>query len=207
MSYPSGPQMPYGPPPPQPPKPGMSTGAKVGLGVGLGCGIPILLLIMLVGCAAFLSSPSSEGTSSSTPAAVEATEEAEEVAVEDEEPAEEAAVEETSDIVLTATHAGTAGDIVDDTVYTVLDITVENNSSDDLEVNPIYFSVILTDGTVVNDWADAIFADIDSIDAVTLSPGQRVEGQIAVVGDDLDIAEVEMTELFGLQDPVTATVS
>jgi hypothetical protein len=68
-------------------------------------------------------------------------------------------------------------------------------------------AVVLADGTVRSDWSDTLFADIDKLSVVSLSPGQRVEGQIAVVGDDLDIASVEMAELFGLQETITAEVS
>ncbi|WP_026119337.1 DUF4352 domain-containing protein [Nocardiopsis ganjiahuensis] len=203
MSYPpSGPQQPhYGPPqpPPQPPKKGMSTGGKIGLGCG-GCLGLLLILALMGGCMAALSGD----TAPAAPPAASSSPDTEESAAEE---VEEEPAEEVSDVVLTATNAGTAGDVVDDTVYTVLDITVENGSEEDLEVNPIYFSVVLADGTVISDWANAIFADIDQLDAVTLSPGQRTEGQIAVVGEGLDIATVEMSELFGLQETVTADVS
>lgn len=204
-NQPYGGQPPYGPPP-VPPKSGMSTGKKVGLGCG-GCLGVLLILLLMVGCVAALSggdetsSSTESGSSDTEEAAVEETEEAEE------EPAEEEAAEEVSDIVLTASHAGTAGDTIDDTVYTVIDVTVENNSDEPLEVNPIYFNVILADGTVRSDWADAIFADINPLSAVTLSPGQRVEGQIAVVGDDVDVASVEMDEMFGLGETITTDIS
>ncbi|MEU4785023.1 DUF4352 domain-containing protein [Nocardiopsis alba] len=194
---PHGPQQPYGHQPP-PPKSGMSTGKKIGLGCG-GC-LGLLLILGLLG--ACVSALAGGDSSSTPPAATSSAPEAEEAAAEESSEDEGA---EVSDVVLTATHAGTAGDVVDDTVYTVLDITVENNSDEDLDVNPIYFSVVLADGTVVSDWADTIFADIDHLDAVTLRPGQRTEGQIAVSGE-VDIVEVEMAELFGLQDPLTAEV-
>jgi hypothetical protein len=202
MSYPGPQQPPYGQPPygqpPQPPKPGMSTGKKIGIGCG-GCLGLLLFLALLGGCMAMLSG---DDTAAAPPAAT-ASPDTEDAAVEEveEEPAEDA-----SGVVLTATLAGTTGDALDDTVYTVIDVTVENGSEDDLDVNPIYFNVILADGTVISDWADTIFADIDPIDTVTLSPGQRAEGQIAVVGEDLDIETVEMSELFGVQETVTAQV-
>lgn len=92
MSYPpSGPQQPhygYGPPPTyQPPRRGMSTGGKIGLGIGLGCGMPILLLFMLIGCAALVA-PSSE-TSSSGPAGAAAPDDTEDGGEADAEEAEE----------------------------------------------------------------------------------------------------------------------
>ncbi|MEU3025621.1 DUF4352 domain-containing protein [Nocardiopsis alba] len=195
---PYGPQPPYGHQPP-PPKAGMSTGKKIGFGCG-GC-LGLLLILGLLG--ACMSALAGGDSSSTPPAATSSAPEAEEAAAEESSEEDEGA--EVSDVVLTATLAGTAGDVVDDTVYTVLDITVENNSDEDLDVNPIYFSVVLADGTVVSDWADTIFADIDHLDAVTLRPGQRTEGQIAVSGE-VDIVEVEMAELFGLQAPLTAEV-
>lgn len=107
---------------------------------------------------------------------------------------------------MTATHGGTTGDTLDDTVYTVVNVEIVNDSEDSIEVNPIYFSAELADGTVVSDWPDAIFADLDNpLDAVTLQPGQKASGQIALVGE-VDVAAVTMEELFGLEDPVTATV-
>ncbi|QVJ01677.1 DUF4352 domain-containing protein [Nocardiopsis eucommiae] len=183
----------------------MSTGKKIGLGCG-GCLGVILILLLMVGCVVALSGD--EDTSSSTGASSSDTEEAAvEEGEESEEAAEEEPAEEVSDIVLTASHAGTAGDTIDDTVYTVIDVTVENNGDEPLEVNPIYFNVILADGTVRSDWADAIFADINPLSAVTLSPGQRVEGQIAVVGDDVDVASVEMDEMFGLGQSITTDIT
>ncbi|PWV45062.1 MULTISPECIES: DUF4352 domain-containing protein [Nocardiopsis] len=195
-----GQQPPYGPPP-TPPKQGMSTGKKVGFGCG-GCLGVLLFLALIGGCMSLVS-----GDDAAAPPAATSSPDTEEAAVEETEEAEEEPAEEVTDVVLTASLAGTAGDVVDDTVYTVIDVTVENNSDDTLEVNPLYFNVILADGTVRSDWADTLFADIDKLSTVSLGPGQRVEGQIAVVGDDLDIATVEMAELFGLQETITAEVS
>lgn len=186
MSYPSGPQYPYGPPPPpQPPKPGMSTGAKVGLGVGLGCGIPILLLVMLVGCAALLSSPASESTASPTPAAVE-----------DAEEVEEATEEET--------HPG-LGDVVEhgDWEITVISIEYDVPTSDlesifaedpsgqwvvvELEATnvssgPAYFTA--SDQVLMDDAGSMYTNDImssEGIDALgQVNPGGSVSGQLAI---------------------------
>ncbi|MGW5875250.1 DUF4352 domain-containing protein [Nocardiopsis terrae] len=207
---PSGPQQPpYGPPPPgpqqppygppPPPKQGMSTGAKVGLGCG-GCLGIILLLALLGGCMSLLSSDTPD---EAAPATSSTSQEQEEETAAEEEPEEEPA-EETA-VTMTATNAGTVGDAIDDTVYTAIDIEVVNDSDEPIDVNPINFTAILADGTVVSDWADTIFADIDAIDAVTLQPGQRASGQIAVVGE-VDVATVEMGDILGLGDPVVAEV-
>jgi hypothetical protein len=196
--------MSYGPygQPPQPPKKGMSTGAKIGIGCGGCLGISILgfVFILVLGAVVGSDSDTSDTTVAVSPEAAAESGTPEEVAAE-EEPAEEA-----SGVTMTASHAGTVGDVTGDgTVYTALDIEVVNDSEESIEVNPIYFSAELADGTVVSDWSNAIFADIDQIDTVTLQPGQRASGQIALVGE-VDVAQVTMAELFGLEDPVTAAV-
>lgn len=125
MSYPSGPQMPYGPPP-QPPKQGMSTGAKIGIGCG-GCFGIFLILFMFVGCVSVLSSDN--GSSSEPVAESSPTEETEEETVEEEdededeeeEPAEEEAEEEPVEEEAPATVSDgihRVGDDIDPGLYT-----------------------------------------------------------------------------------------
>ncbi|MFE6390005.1 hypothetical protein [Nocardiopsis dassonvillei] len=181
----------------------MSTGAKIGIGCGGCLGVSILGFVFLIILGAIVGSDSNTGTDTTTAASPEAAGEssAPEEAAAEEEPVEE----ETSGVTMTATSAGTVGDSVDDTVYTAIDIVIVNDSEESVDVNPINFNAILADGTVVSDWADTIFADIDPIDTVTLQPGQRAEGQIAVVGE-VDVASVEMADLFGMDDPVVAEV-
>lgn len=196
--------MSYGPygqsvPPPQPPKQGMSTGAKIGLGCG-GCAGVLLILLLMAGCVAAVTS---DTEADAPPPAVSATTEQADEASEA-EPAEEEPAEETG-VTMTATHAGTVGDTIDSTTYTAIDVEVVNDSDEPVDVNPINFTAVLSDGTVVSDWADTIFADIDPIDAVTLQPGQRASGQIALVGE-VDVATVEMGDILGLGDPVVAEV-
>lgn len=196
--------MSYGPygQPPQPPKKGMSTGAKIGIGCGGCLGVSILGFVFLLILGAIVGSGGEDTSPDTTVAAspeAAAESSAPEEAAAEEEPVEEAAV------TMTATNAGTVGDTVDDTVYTAIDIEVVNDSEESIDVNPINFTAVLDDGTVVSDWADTIFADIDAIDTVTLQPGQRASGQIAVVGE-VDVATVEMADLWGLGDPVVATV-
>ncbi|MEV2278557.1 hypothetical protein AB0I72_23525 [Nocardiopsis sp. NPDC049922] len=202
MSYPpTGPQQPYGVPP-QPPKQGMSTGAKIGIfGCG-GCLVLVVLGAIFLGVLGALVGGDEDTTVASEPSASAPADEGQE----QETAAEEEAAEETSGVTMTATAAGTVGDVIDDTVYTAIDIEIVNDSDESIEVNPIYFTVELADGTVVSDWADAAFADLDNpLDTVTVQPGQRASGQIAVVGEVTPV-EVTMEELFGLEDPVTATV-
>ncbi|MFC9088967.1 DUF4352 domain-containing protein [Nocardiopsis dassonvillei] len=193
---------PYGAPPP-PPKKGMSTGAKVGLGC-LGCGglsIVGFVFLLFIG---LLAGGSEVGTESAPAAA--SPEAAPESSTPEEAAVEEEPAEEEPAVTMTATSAGTVGDVLDDTVYTVVEVEITNGGEDSIEVNPIYFSAELADGTVVSDWSEAVFADLDDpLDTVTLQPGQKASGQIALVGE-VDVAAVSMEELFGLQDPVVAEV-
>ncbi|KOX17039.1 hypothetical protein [Nocardiopsis sp. NRRL B-16309] len=176
----------------------MSTGAKIGLGCG-GCLGVLVFLAIIGGCMAALSGDSTDTATPSTSSSSEAEEEPAEEPVED-EPAEE-----SSGVTMTASDAGTVGDTIDDTVYTAIDIEIVNDSEESIEVNPVYFTVELADGTVVSDWSDSLFADIDPIDAVTVQPGQRASGQIAVVGE-VEVSSVTMEELFGLEESITAEV-
>ncbi|WP_232832321.1 DUF4352 domain-containing protein [Nocardiopsis sp. FIRDI 009] len=199
MSYPPQ-QPPYGPPQP-PPKQGMSTGAKIGI---FGCGGCLVLVVIgfVLLFALGLVASSEDGTAASSPS--DSADSSDQAA---EEPADDTAEEPAADseVTMTATNAGTVGDTIDDTVYTAIDIEIVNNSDEAIDVNPINFSVVLADGTVVSDWADTIFADIEQLDVVTLQPGQRTSGQIAVVGE-VEVASVEMGDLLGLGDPVVADV-
>ncbi|RKS07629.1 uncharacterized protein DUF4352 [Nocardiopsis sp. Huas11] len=196
--YPTGGQPPYGPPP----KKGMSTGAKIGIGCG-GCLVIVILgFVVLAVIGALASGSDDRGSTSSTSSSDSSSEETAEESGGEDAPA----AESESGVTMTATGAGTAEDITGDgTVYTAIDIEVVNDSDEPIDVNPINFTAVLADGTVVSDWADSIFADIDQIDAVTLQPGQRTSGQIAVVGE-VDVATVEMNDLLGMGDPIVADV-
>ncbi|WP_051415652.1 DUF4352 domain-containing protein [Nocardiopsis sp. CNT312] len=181
----------------------MSTGAKVAIGCGGCLGLSIITAIVfffIIGSVAQnageslndlpqVTVPSSAATSEEQPPA--------------EEPADQPAAE--NGVTMTAAYAGTVGDIIDDTVYTAIDIEVVNDSAEPINVNPINFNVVLADGTVTSEWGETLFADIDAIEAVTLQPGQSTEGQIAVVGE-VDVASVEMVDLFGEGAPVVAEV-
>lgn len=192
----------YPPPSGRPPKQGMSTGAKIGIfGCGGCLGLVILgfVLVMFIGAVASTDTGSGSGATAVASPSEETAE-----AVQDTE-TEEAPAGEAPEITMTAANAGTAGDTIDNTVYTVIDIEITNNSHADLDVNPMYFTVILEDGTAVSEWADTIFADIDHLDTVTLRPGEKAGGQIAVVGE-VEVESVRMEELMGLGEEVTAVV-
>ncbi|MET9798594.1 DUF4352 domain-containing protein [Nocardiopsis alba] len=219
---PHGPQQPYGPQPPYgqgpdpygqgqygapppygqqppPPKSGMSTGAKVGIGCGAAA-VVLLVLGLLGGCMASLVADGPSSPRPETSSAAPEPEESDPVTEETEVAAEE------DDIVMTASLAGTVENSIDDTVFTVVDVTVENNGDESIDINPIYFQAILADGTSANDWGEALFADIDHFSVGSLPPGGSVEGQISVSGADVDIVEVELGGFFGTREPVRVEV-
>ena len=189
---PPGEGFPYG----KPPKKGMSTFAKVVLSVGA-CFGAILLVIGVIVFAAFLTAD--DDVSSSVSTTVEET--TQEEAVEEEEEPE---VEEQG-VGMTATQSGTTGDILDDTVYTVVDVEITNNGDEPFSVNPMYFTTVLSDGTERNDWAEAIFADITPFASGELAPGDSTSGQIAVVGE-VSVTELRYDPSFGLEDPIVVPV-
>ncbi|OLT24301.1 hypothetical protein BJF83_06845 [Nocardiopsis sp. CNR-923] len=110
------------------------------------------------------------------------------------------------DIVLTATNAGTADDLLDGTVYTVVDVEIVNDSDESITVNPVYFTLILDDGLTVSAM-DTYSADIDAFGMVTVRPGNRASGQLAAEGE-VTIVQVEFSEAHGVMggDPVVADV-
>ncbi len=61
-------------------------------------------------------------------------------------------------------------------------MTVENNSDEGIEINPLYFSIVADDGSK-KDAGGGLGMDEDQIDTFTLSPGQRAEGTVTVEGD------------------------
>ncbi|MEC3894839.1 DUF4352 domain-containing protein [Nocardiopsis sp. LDBS1602] len=197
---------PYGTPPPYgqqppPPKAGMSTGAKV----GIGCAAAVVLLVLLL-IGGLVATLVTEDSSSPRPETSSAAPEPEEPEETDPVTEETEAASEEDDIVMTASLAGNVENSIDDAVFTVVDVTVENNGDESIDINPIYFQAILADGTSANDWGEALFADIDHFSVGSLPPGGSVEGQISVSGADVDIVEVELGGFFGTREPVRVEV-
>lgn len=192
------PQQPFQPQPPyqpMPPKPGMSTGKKL----GLGCGAFLLLLFLMGGCVAVLSS-GSDGSGASQDAS-EQTGETTEAEVDEvaEEPVEDGPVvltAEVADFVPSILHDG--GD------YTSVHVTVENNGDEAIEVNPLYFAIVADDGTK-KDTTSALGMSESQIDTVTLDSGQRAEGVVTAEGAFAP-ASVEFEENLGLGVTITADV-
>lgn len=185
------PQMPH-PGHPQPPRQGMSTGKKF----GLGCGGLLLVMFLLGGCVAVLSGGDTDSGASDSQAAD--TEE-------NTETSEEEAAEEDAEVVLTAeTREFTPSILHDGGAYTSVFVAVENNSDEDVDVNPLYFSIVADDGTK-KDTSGGLGMDENQIDTLTLGPGQRAEGTITVEGD-LTPASVEFDGPFGLGDTYSVDV-
>ncbi|MFD3684676.1 hypothetical protein ACFWTE_07640 [Nocardiopsis sp. NPDC058631] len=193
---PPGGQPPYGPPP----KKGMSTGAKVGIGVGGCLGLVIIAIVVIVILASLAGGGEDAPSQPSAPSASE-----EETSGETESPAEEQPVTEEGGIAASATQTGTTGDVIDDTTYTVVDVEITNNSSEALDVNPLYFTFVLDDGTERDDWAETIFADITPMEAVSVEPGDSISGQLATVGE-VTVTELRFDPSFGMEDPIVIPV-
>lgn len=201
------PQPPYGPPPP-PVNPGMSTGKKIGLGCG-GCLGVLLFLLLLGGCMAALSGDDLDSGAPEPAATQEEAggETAGEAAAE--EPAEESAADapaaEEQDVVLTAEATEFTPSILHDGGdFTSVYVTVENNSDENVDVNPLYFALVADDGTK-HDTSGGLGEDENQIDTLTLSPGQRAEGVVTAEGA-FTPASVEFGGPLGLGETYTAEV-
>ncbi|MBB6121049.1 DUF4352 domain-containing protein [Nocardiopsis algeriensis] len=190
----------YGPPPGgQPPKQGMSTGTKVGIGIG-GCFGLVLVVLLVFGIIALASGGDETDTASQSSGETGAAEEGAGGGGGAEAPAAE------GEVSMTATRAGTTGDVLEpDSVYTVVDVTITNNSDEALDMNPLYFTVVLDDGTETNDWGASLFADMTHFETGSLAPGDSVSGQVAAVGEVV-VTEVRYDPSFGMKDPIVTQV-
>ncbi|WP_198659335.1 DUF4352 domain-containing protein [Nocardiopsis sp. FIRDI 009] len=215
MSYPEYPPNPqYGSPSSRPARQGMSIGGRIALSAGgiLAFIIIVVLLIAIVnavtggggGDTASTQQPGQTDQADQGQGQSTAEPDTEDTAEPGAGGSEEAA-EGDGDIVMTATNAGTADDILDSTVYTVVDVEIVNNSDEPIDINPMYFTLILDDGLTVSAM-DNYTADIDSFGMVTVRPGNRASGQLAAEGE-VTIAQVEFSELYGMGgDPIIADV-
>ncbi|PWV54926.1 DUF4352 domain-containing protein [Nocardiopsis sp. L17-MgMaSL7] len=154
----------YGPPPSKP-----TPWGKI---IGIGCGVLLLLLLALGGCAAVALVLADRGApSGGGDPGVERTE--------DGEPGGE--VPSEADLTATATEFEPSSLYVEGE-FTSVEVTVANTGSDALDVNPLYFVVVDTEGTEHSP-GDAIAMDANELGVQTLDPGQTANGSITVVGD------------------------
>jgi hypothetical protein len=182
----------------------MSTGKKIGLGCG-GCLGVLLFLLLLGGCVAALGGGDLDGGAPEPAATREEAggETAGEAAAE--EPAVEEPAAEEQDVVLTAEATEFTPSILHDGGdFTSVYVTVENNSDENVDVNPLYFALVADDGTKY-DTSGGLGEDENQIDTLTLSPGQRAEGVVTAEGA-FTPASVEFGGPLGLGETHTAEV-
>ncbi|WP_017598622.1 DUF4352 domain-containing protein [Nocardiopsis lucentensis] len=206
MSYPEYPPNPqYDPPSGRPAKRGMSIGGRIALSSGFILAFVIIVVLLIAIVNAVTGDGGGDTASTQQPGQTDQADQGQgqsaaepdtEDAAEPDAGESEEAAEGDGDIVMTATNAGTADDILDSTVYTVVDVEIVNNSDESIDINPMYFTLILDDGLTVSAM-DNYTADIDSFGMVTVRPGNRASGQLAAEGE-VTIAQVEFSELYGM---------
>ena len=168
------PQPGYGYTPPPPPK--KTSAGKI---IGLGCAgiIGLSIIIGIIGAIASSSGDSSKDkatTASSTPAANNTDAAKGDTSPPAEEPAKKAPV------TVTAKKTKFAKTILaDGSAYTSVLVTITNNSSDTIDVNPLYITITDTAGTK---HTAELAADENQIDTVKLAPGENVSGTVTGKG-------------------------
>ncbi|MDQ0694179.1 DUF4352 domain-containing protein [Streptomyces sp. W4I9-2] len=175
MSYqqpqPGQPQQPgWGQQPPPAPK------KKTGKIISFGC-LGIVGLFVLIAIIAAVASGGDDGNESSTtkPAATQGdTKKDEPKKEEKEEPAKKAPVTVTGKQVDFKKSVLAQGDN-----YTSVQVTITNNSKNDIDINPLYVTITDTDGSK---HTAELGVDEDQLDTVTLAPGENVTGTITGKG-------------------------
>ncbi|MEV2278634.1 DUF4352 domain-containing protein [Nocardiopsis sp. NPDC049922] len=169
-SFPAGPPPPgpgwatpqfggYGPPPPKP-----TPWGKI---IGIGCGILLLLLLLLGGCTALLLvAAGGDGFAPDRP----------EVGEPEETPADEAVTEEITARVVEFEPSP----LYIEGEFTSVEVSVTNDGEDDIDINPLYFTVVDTEGV---EHEVAIAMDDNELDVQEVSPGETATGTITVRGD------------------------
>ncbi|GHD20313.1 DUF4352 domain-containing protein [Nocardiopsis kunsanensis] len=139
--------------------------------LGIGCGVALLLMLVAGGCMAAAMFTVSDGSSDAQEPAIEAPGTSEEPAL------------EPGDV--TADHTEfdpsplyTSGE------YTSVEVSVINNSQEELDVNPLYFTMIDQEGQNHSS-RSGVGMDDNEIGAEKLSPGQTTSGAVTVEGGDL----------------------
>ncbi len=180
--------MPY-PPPPQPKK--NSTGKIVGFSC-LGI-VGFIVLIGIVG--ALLGGESSDKPTSAAPPGASASAKAPE--------SKPAAPEKKAAVVVAAKKAEFKKTILaQSNGYTSVSVTVTNNSSKPINVNPLYFAITDTNGTK---HISELGVDENQIGTVELAPGENVTGAITGKGSWTPKSVTYTDGLIG--DSVRADVS
>ncbi|GHF77981.1 DUF4352 domain-containing protein [Streptomyces sp. JUS-F4] len=150
---------------------------KTGKIVGFGC-LGIVGLIVLIAVIATVASGGDDGNESSTtkPAASQGETKKDEPKEEkkEEESAEKAPVTVTAKAIAFEKSVLAQGDD-----YTSVQVTITNNSKNDIDVNPLYVTITGTDGS--KHTAELGVAE-NQLDAVKLAPGENVTGTVTGKG-------------------------
>ncbi|WP_328806920.1 DUF4352 domain-containing protein [Nocardiopsis coralli] len=136
--------------------------------LGIGCGVALLLMLVAGGCMALAMFTVSD----TSPTAEEPTSE-------DPWPTDEPPIEGTD---ITAEDADfVPSPLYNGGEYTSVDVSVTNNSEEQVDVNPLYFTVVDDDGQNHSS-RTGVGMDENEIGAETLSPGQATSGAVTVEG-------------------------
>ncbi|WP_371602321.1 DUF4352 domain-containing protein [Streptomyces sp. NBC_01220] len=156
----------------QPPAPKKKTGKMI----GLGC-LGIIVLFVIIGIIAAIASGGDDDDTSSPstkPTAVESSAES----GKKEEPKEKPA--EAGPVVVTAKKATFKKSVLaDNDNYTSVEVTIKNNGDDDIDVNPLYFTITDTGGSK---HTPELAVDENQMGTVKLAPGENVTGTITGKG-------------------------
>lgn len=162
------------PPPPQQPKKN-----SVGKIVGFSC-LGIVGLVVLLGIAGALLGGESSPKAGKEPASQVPAPAASSAPAKAPETAPSAKPEKKSAVDVVAKNTKFKKSILaDSSEYTSLSVTITNNSSKAISVNPLYFAITDTNGTK---HVAELAVDENQIDTVELAPGENITGTITGKG-------------------------
>ena len=186
---------------------GFSMNTKKGSGVSVSFALATLLLLGLSGCVVVDSSDESGATPSASSSSSDSDTSSEEATQDSGEP--EAVVEPASsgmagmgdtitisnvDFTLNSAEASTEGQLStspDEDIFLILDLTVVNNSSDEIALSSIMsFSL---KGSDSYEYDLELFVETKGSLDTTVAPGSTVRGQIAFDVPELDSYEFSVT--------------
>lgn len=170
---PGQPQHPGGYPPPPPPK--KTSAGKI---VGFSC-LGIVGVVVLLAIVGALLGDSSAEKAAKDPAAPPAAASSAPAKAPDPQPSS-AAPEKKAAVDVAAKKAEFKKSVIaQGDAYTSVSVTITNNSSKPINVNPLYFAITDTNGTK---HTAELGADEDQIATVELAPGENVTGSVTGKG-------------------------
>lgn len=139
--------------------------------LGIGCGVALLLMLVAGGCMAAAMLTVSDSSSNAQEPTIE-----------------EPGTSEAPPLESTEVTAGTTefepSPLYTGGEYTSVEVSVTNNSQEQLDVNPLYFTMVDQNGQNHSS-RTGVGMDDNEIRAEKLSPGQATSGAVTVEGDDL----------------------